>query len=229
MLRGNFRLILASSVAAAAFAGCQQDMAQAPYYKPLEASDFYTDKKGQSRSSALMPVSGTVARGELRDDDELFTGKLNGQLTPRMPVEVTKELLERGMDRYNIYCSPCHGFTGDGNGMIVQRGLSRPPSFHIDRLTTAPVGHIYDVASNGLGRMYGYKHIQVRDRWAIVAYVKALQYSQAATIADVPEELRAGLPEVYPVHATVSASNASSIGALPAATVSNTANGGQSN
>jgi hypothetical protein len=203
MLHGNFRAVALVFLGASFFAGCQQDMAQAPYYKPLEASDFFVTKDGLPRSSALMPVAGTVPRGELRDDDELFTGKRNGELTDRMPVEVTKELLERGMDRYNIYCSPCHGFTGDGNGMIVQRGLSRPPSFHIDRLTTAPVGHFYDVISNGWGRMYAYKHIHVRDRWAIVAYVKALQYSQSATIEDVPEELRAGLPEAIPAHAGI--------------------------
>jgi hypothetical protein len=195
--------MLVGTVAACALAGCQQDMAQAPYYKPLESSDFYFAKDGRSRSSALMPVSGTVPRGELRDDDELFTGKIDGKLAERMPVEVTKELLERGMDRYNIYCSPCHGFTGDGNGMIVQRGLSRPPSMHIDRLTTSPVGHFYDVISNGYGRMYAYKHIHVRDRWAIVAYVRALQYSQKATIHDVPEELRSTLPEPMPAAGAV--------------------------
>jgi mono/diheme cytochrome c family protein len=191
----------AAGLAVVLLAGCQQDMAQAPYYKPLEASSFFKDSQGNARSSALMPVSGTVPRGELRDDDELFTGRRDGELTDRMPIEVTRELVERGMERFNIYCAPCHGFTGDGNGMIVQRGLSRPASFHIDRLNEAPVGYFYDVISNGYGRMYAYKHIPVRDRWAIVSYVRTLQYSQNATIEDVPEELRAALPEAFPAHA----------------------------
>lgn len=183
--------VLAVSMLVIALAGCQQQMASQPYYKPQDASELFAD--GQ----AMRPlVAGTVFRGDLRENDALWTGKVNGQNVDKFPISITQEVLERGQQRYNIFCSPCHGRLGDGNGMVVQRGVSAPPSYTDDRLLTAPVGHFYDVISNGWGRMYSYDHIPVRDRWAIIAYVKALQLSQKASIEDVPEEKRAELQQL---------------------------------
>lgn len=161
--------------------GCRQDMHNQPKFKPLRISDFYADKR-----SSRPIITGTVARGQLQDDTYYYTGKIGNQLGTEMPFPVTQEVLERGRQRYNIYCSPCHSEVGDGNGMIVQRGFKRPPSYHIDRLRTAPVGHFFDVISNGFGAMSEYSIIPVHDRWAIVAYIRALQLSQGATRNDVP-------------------------------------------
>jgi mono/diheme cytochrome c family protein len=165
-------------------AGCRQDMYDQPRYEPLEASTFFDDGL-----SARPLVPGTVARGQLRDDDHLFTGKVDGKLAETFPFPVDRRVLERGRERFNIYCSPCHGGVGDGRGMIVARGFPAPPSFHIDRLRTAPPGHFFDVITNGHGAMYPYAaRVQPRDRWAIAAYLKALQLSQNASPADVPPE-----------------------------------------
>ena len=172
-----------------ALAGCQQDMAQQPRVKPLAASDFFGDGRG-----ARQPVPGTVARGQLREDDHLYTGKVNGQLVDTFPFAVTRAVMARGQQRYNIYCTPCHGPLGDGEGMIVRRGLKAPPSFHIERLQKMPAGHFFDVMTNGLGAMQDYSaQISAEDRWAIVAYIRALQLSQNATLADAPAEQRKGL------------------------------------
>ncbi len=166
--------------------GCQQDMAQQPRVKPLAASDFFADGRG-----ARQPVAGTVARGQLREDEHLYTGKVGGQLATTFPFPVTREVMERGQQRYNIYCAPCHGALGDGQGMIVRRGLKPPPSFHIERLQQSPPGHFFDVMTNGLGAMQDYRaQVSVEDRWAIGAYIRALQLSQNATLADVPGEVR---------------------------------------
>lgn len=172
-------------------AGCRQDMHDQPKYQPLEASTFFADGRSER---PLVP--GTVARGAdwLRDDDHLYTGKVNGADAATFPFAVTAEVLARGRERYDIYCTPCHGATGDGNGMIVQRGYRRPQSFHIDRLRDAPAGHYFDVMTNGFGAMSDYAaQVKVRDRWAIVAYVRALQLSQHATVSDVPADARAEL------------------------------------
>lgn len=167
-------------------AGCQQDMAQQPRVKPLAASDFFADGRG-----ARQPVPGTVARGQLREDEHLYTGKIGGQLATTFPFPVTREVMERGQQRFNIYCTPCHGALGDGQGMIVRRGLKAPPSFHIERLQKMPPGHFFDVMTNGLGAMQDYRaQVSVEDRWAIVAYIRALQLSQNATLADVPASER---------------------------------------
>jgi hypothetical protein len=153
-----------------------------PKYKPLRESDFYADRR-----SSRPIVEGTVARGDLQQDSYYYTGKINGQPGTEFPMPVTKEVLDRGEERYNIYCSPCHSRVGDGNGMIVQRGFKQPPSYHIDRLRQAPVGHFYDVITNGFGAMSEYRsQVPVADRWAIAAYIRALQLSQNATRADVP-------------------------------------------
>ena len=160
-----------------------------PKYKPQRPSDFFADGR-----SGRPPVENTVARGTLTRTPRFYTGKENGQGRRSLPVAVDKALIERGQQRFNIYCSVCHGKIGNGLGMIVRRGFKQPPSYHIDRLRTAPVGHFYDVITNGYGAMWNYAaQIQPRDRWAIVAYVRALQYSQNANINDLPDEARTKL------------------------------------
>ena len=163
-------------------AGCRLDMHIQPYYRPMAKSDFFVDGR-----SARMPVEGTVARGNLREDTYFYTGKIGNNLGDFMPFPVTKEVLDRGRERFNIYCTPCHGRVGDGNGFIPTRGFRRPPSFHIDRLRKAPIGYFYDVDTNGFGVMPDYAaQIAPRDRWCIAAYIRALQLSQNATSSDVP-------------------------------------------
>ena len=170
-------------------AACRQDMHDAPRYKPLRASDFFAD----GRSARNLPA-GTVARGWLREDDALYTGKVNSQLVDQFPFPIGRADIERGQNRFNIYCTPCHGRLGDGNGMVVQRGLRQAASYHNDRLRAEKVGYFYDVVTNGFGAMQGYaEQIGVRDRWLIVAYVRALQLSQHASLDDVPADKRAGL------------------------------------
>jgi cytochrome c553 len=157
-------------------AACREDMQNQPRYKPLRKSDFYDD----GRSSRPL-VAGTVARGELREDAYFYSGMMGKQPGNVMPFPVTGQVLERGRERYNVYCAPCHSRTGDGNGMIVQRGYRRPPSYHTDRLRSAPLGHFYDVMTNGFGAMPDYAaQVSPLDRWNITAYIRALQLSQAA-------------------------------------------------
>jgi len=154
--------------------------------KPYEPSPFFADQQSERQV-----ISGTVALGLLRMDELLYTGKVGGQLATTFPFTVTRAVLARGQERYNIYCAPCHGLLGDGNGMIVQRGLSAPPTFHQQRLRDAPVGHFFDVITNGFGRMYSYaSRVTPEDRWAIIAYIRALQLSQNAALADVPPDQR---------------------------------------
>ena len=172
-------------------AGCRQDMHNQPRFKPLAESDFYSDLR-----SARPPVDGVVARGQLHDDVYFYTGKVGSNPGDYMPFPVTAEVLARGQQRFNIYCSPCHDLLGTGNGMIAKRGFNHPPpqSYHIDRLRQAPVGYFFDIISNGLGAMPDYAaQIEPRDRWAIVAYVRVLQLSQNASLNDVPAEARGGL------------------------------------
>lgn len=183
MLRSNVVLVLA---AAALVVGCRQDMHNQPKALPYRPSTFFAD----GRSARPIP-DGTVARSELNDDDMLFTGKVNGQDTTEFPFAVTAEVMARGRERYDIFCSPCHDRTGSGEGMIVKRGYRQPPSYHIDRLRQAPVGHFFDVITNGFGAMPDYRtQVPVRDRWAIVAYIRALQASANATLDEVPPEER---------------------------------------
>jgi mono/diheme cytochrome c family protein len=163
-------------------AGCRQDMHNQPKFKPLRQSTFYADQR-----SSRPIIEGTIARGQLKEDRYYYTGMNGTAAGEEFPFPVTKEVVERGHERFNIYCTPCHSKLGDGNGMIVQRGLKRPPSFHDPRLVKAPVGHFFDVMTNGFGAMPDYaSQIPVRDRWAIIAYIRALQLSQNATTADVP-------------------------------------------
>ncbi len=175
-------LLLLALAAAALLAGCRQDMHDQPKLKPLAESDFYSDHR-----SARPLVEGTVARGHLDDDPLLDTGKIEGKDATEFPWPVTSEVMARGRERFNIYCAPCHDRSGSGDGMIVRRGYRRPPSYHIDRLRQAPVGHFFDVITNGFGAMPDYRdQVPVADRWAIIAYIRALQASQNATLESVP-------------------------------------------
>src|SRR5277367_2608352 len=162
---------------------CRIDMHLQPRQNPLSKSDFYPDQR-----SARPPVEGTVARGQLHEDAYFYTGKIGNNPGDVMPFPVTKENIERGRERYNIFCAPCHSRLGDGNGFVPSRGFARkPPSFHIVRLQKAPLGYLFDVVTNGFGIMPDYAaQIPPQDRWNIVAYVRALQLSQNATMADVP-------------------------------------------
>jgi mono/diheme cytochrome c family protein len=166
--------------------GCRQDMHDQPKYIPLRESTFFGDAR-----SARPAVEGTVARGHLNDDELTYTGKVDGQDATIFPAPVTAATMARGRERFNIYCSPCHGRTGQGDGMIVLRGYRRPPSLLQDRLLGAPVGHFFDVITNGFGAMPDYAaQIRAEDRWAIIAYLRALQVSGHATLADVPSSER---------------------------------------
>jgi hypothetical protein len=163
-------------------AGCRQDMHDQPRFKPLAMSDFYPDLR-----SERPPVEGTVARGQLHEDTYFYTGKVGNNPGDYMPFPVTKDVLDRGQQRFDIYCAPCHSRMGDGNGIVVQRGFRAPPSYHTDRLRKAPLGYFFEVMTYGFGAMPTYApQIPARDRWCIVAYIRALQLSQSGTSADVP-------------------------------------------
>ncbi len=202
-------IALAVPAVLAIFVGCDRlDMYDQPRYKPLAESDFFADGL-----SARPHVEGTVARGELHEDEPLYTGKESGKLTSQIPpaayravydrdprrfdrpldqtepAELRRALMTRGRERFDINCSVCHGRTADGDGMIVRRGFRKPPSLHIERLRNAPAGYFFDVVTNGFGAMPSYANrIDVFDRWAIVAYVRALQFSQDARLGDVPDD-----------------------------------------
>jgi mono/diheme cytochrome c family protein len=164
-------------------ASCRLDMHVQPRENPLSRSDFFPDQR-----SARPLVPGTVARGQLEADTYFYTGRIDNSPGDVMPFPVTKAVLDRGRERYNIFCAPCHSRLGDGNGFVPSRGFSRkPPSYHIPRLQKAPLGYFFDVITNGFGIMPDYRsQISPEDRWKIVAYVRALQLSQNATKADVP-------------------------------------------
>jgi Cytochrome C oxidase, cbb3-type, subunit III len=174
----------------AVLTACRQDMHDQPKYVPLRPSDFFADGR-----SARPLSEGTVARGYLDANVLLYTGKgADGKPSNEFPMPVTKELLLRGQQRFNIYCSPCHDRTGSGDGMIVRRGYRRPPTYHSDRLRQQPNGYFFDVITRGFGAMPDYAaQVQPEDRWAIVAYIRALQLSQQASINDVPAADRSQL------------------------------------
>ena len=180
------------AMAALALTGtaCRQDMYNQPKYKPLAASEFWND----GTSARPLPPH-TVPRGHLDEDTAFVTGKNDdGTLAAAFPMPITRELLNRGQERFTIYCSMCHGAEGDGNGMVVQRGYPPPPSYHTDRLRTAPPGYLFSVITNGYGIMYPYaSRVEAPDRWAIAAYIRALQLSRHATLDDVPADERASL------------------------------------
>jgi len=183
--------LLGASALLLALAACRQDMHDQPKYRGLRGSDFFADGQG-----ARPLVANTVARGHLNDDALLATGKEGQNDATEFPFPVTEQVMARGRERFDIYCSPCHGRTGEGNGMVVRRGFRRPPSYAEDRLRDAPIGHFYDVITNGFGAMPDYQtQIPVNDRWAIVAYVKALQLSLYAPLEDVPAADRSKLDQ----------------------------------
>ncbi len=164
--------------------GCHTDMWRQPRQLPLDESTYYADG-----ASSRPLVQGTIARDHLRLDEAFYTGALNGKWIDEIPLTVDDALLKRGQERFDIYCSPCHGRLGDGKGMISQRGFQvrRPVgNYHTDRLRTMPAGHFFDVITNGYGTMYSYaSRVEPQDRWAIVAYIRALQLSQNAPLSDV--------------------------------------------
>jgi cytochrome c553 len=171
--------------------GCRMDMHIQPKYLPYEPTDFFADGRSERQ-----PVPGTVARGQLRLDELMFTGRENGVVVDKFPFPITKADLDRGRERYNVYCTPCHDYSGTGRGMIVQRGFPQPPSYHIQRLRDAPAGHFYEVMTNGFGAMYSYAaRVEPADRWRIAAYIRVLQLARNAKIDDVPEADRARLSQ----------------------------------
>lgn len=168
--------------------GCElrKKMYDQPRYKTYAESEFFEDG-----SSARPLVEGTVARGYLREDDHLYRGRVNGDFARDLPMDVTRELIMRGKERFEIYCSVCHDPAGYGNGMVVQRGFKQPESFHVDRVRELPEGFYFEVITSGFGMMPGYAYqIRPEDRWAIIAYIRTLQLSQNATMEDVPEAVR---------------------------------------
>ncbi|MBX7258199.1 MAG: cytochrome c [Candidatus Hydrogenedentes bacterium] len=186
----RFRRIGSAVMAVASIAlvsGCHQGMWNNSRIKPLERGTFFA-----SGATAQPSVAGTIPFGEANASDYdilLTTGKINGVDSPVFPFEITKDVLKRGQERYNIYCAPCHSQTGDGRGMIVQREMKLAGNYHQDRLRQAPPGYFFDVITNGFGVMYSYaSRITPKDRWAIVAYIRALQLSQNASLADVPKD-----------------------------------------
>ena len=179
-----FRLSMAVSLFFNVGCELRQAMYDQEKYEPLEASTFFED--GQSYRQQ---VPETVARGQLRLNTHYYEGKVNGELSYDLPVPVTEDLLNRGKERYGIYCTPCHGHTGQGNGVIVKRGLKAPSSFHEQRLREMPIAYYFDVITNGYGVMYSYaSRVPTADRWAISAYIRTLQLSQNIQFDQLPEE-----------------------------------------
>ncbi len=175
--------------AASLLAACRQDMQDQPRYKPLSVSTFFAD----GRSARPIPEF-TVARGELNDNDSFHSGSVEGKFLTSIPLPITVATLRRGQERFDIFCSPCHSRLGNGNGMIALRGFKRPADLNSDRVREAPPGYIFQVITNGYGAMPDHgDQIPVDDRWAIVAYIRALELSQNATLADVPPESRSQL------------------------------------
>lgn len=186
-------LIIPAALFSLVLASCRQDMHDQPKYKPLRASRFFAD----GRSARPLPM-GVIARGHLDDTDSLHTGTANGAFLTQIPVPVNIETLSRGQERFNIYCAPCHGRVGDGRGMIARRGFMIPSDLNSPRVRHAPPGYIFGVITNGYGAMPDYRdQVPVADRWAIAAYVRALERSRQTTLADVPAEHRTEL-EAHP-------------------------------
>lgn len=188
-------MISGGALACVTLAACRHDMHEQPRYDALAVSHFFSDER-----SARPMIDGTVARGHLRIDEARYTGKLDGDDVDQFPIPIAKEDIERGQDRFNIYCTPCHGRLGDGNGMVVLRGFRQPPSYYSDRLMHAPLGHFFDVMTNGFGAMPSYAaRVETDDRWRIVAYIRALQLSESATEADVPPAQLQNMPVEPPL------------------------------
>ena len=174
-----------------ALLGCRSEMHNQPKYEALEQSDFFADE-----ASARPLALGTIPRGFLRTNAAFYEGLSGSNLVTRLPLPLTRELLEVGRERYHIYCSVCHGFTGAGDGMIVNRGFPSPPSLHLDQLREAPLGHFYRVITYGYGVMFPYAtRVEPADRWAIVAYLRTLQFAHAVQITNLPARVRAEIQE----------------------------------
>ncbi len=170
---------------------CRQDMHDQPRMRAYRGTEFFGDGR-----SARPLVEGVVARGQLREDAHLFTGKLDGAFAESFPFPITADVLARGQERFRIYCSPCHGQLGTGEGMVAERGYKKPPSYHIDRLRSEKPGYFFDVITSGFGAMPDYAaQVPVPDRWAIVAYIRALQLSQHARLDDIPAAKRGVLDQ----------------------------------
>jgi len=184
------RLVLAVAVLLV-LSGCRQDMHNQPKYVPYRSSEFFSDGLSERQ-----PILHTVARGELHEDAYLYTGEVGIKEGDRFPFPITQAVIERGRERYDIYCSPCHSRVGDGNGMIVKRGYRQAANFHDQKYATQTVGHYYDVMTHGSGAMPDYAaQIEPADRWAIAAYIRALQYARNGTMADVPSDQRGQLKD----------------------------------
>src|SRR5512139_1484149 len=169
--------------------GCRQQMAETGREKPLDHSAFFEDQR-----VARPLVPGTVARGQLKADAAFYTGKSRDGLVDQLPVPLTKELLARGRDRFEVFCTPCHGRVGTGDGAVTKRGMRPPPSYHIPRLREAPLGHFFDVITNGFGIMPAYaEQVPAADRWAVAAYIRALQVSQGIPVAELTPDERTKL------------------------------------
>lgn len=187
-MRSKF-LLSSAAFACLVLTACRQDMQDEPRYRPLAQSDFFSDHR-----SARPMVEGTVARGHLRIDEARYTGKIAGEDIDQFPIPITKADIERGQTRFNIYCTPCHGRVGDGNGMVVLRGYRQAASYYTDKLMKAPVGHFFDVITNGFGAMPSYaSRIVPDDRWRVIAYIRALQLSESANVNVVPPDQRQNL------------------------------------
>jgi hypothetical protein len=189
MLRAAARRVPAAlvfGVALVAVAGCRQDMHDQPKIKVYREADFFADRRGGR------PIpEGTVARGFLNEDRHFYTGQVGEEFSNEFPFPVTREVLERGRQQFNIFCAPCHGQTGLGNGMVVQRGFRPPPSFDNETIRNQAVGYWFDVMTNGFGAMPDYRaQVAPADRWAIAGYIRALQLSQRANLADLPADVR---------------------------------------
>lgn len=175
-------------------AACRQDMHDQAKYEPLEASPFFADGR-----ASRPPVPGTIARGQLGLDAHFFEGLEGGELAATFPMPIDRAVLERGRERYAIFCTPCHGLAGDGDGMIVRRGMTRPTSFHVERLREAPPGYFFDVMTRGFGAMYSYHdRVPPADRWAITAWIRVLQRSQHVALDEVPANIREALLATLP-------------------------------
>lgn len=173
---------------------CRRDLADQQHHEPMEASALFSDG-----AASRTPPDHTLARGQLHDDEHFDTGKVGAEYAALFPTPVTRAQLERGRERFDIFCSVCHGISGAGDGIVVQRGFPPPPSLHIDRLRAAPPGYLFEVITQGRGLMYSYaSRVSVADRWAIIAYIRALQLSRHASLADVDERQRQQLEDGPP-------------------------------
>jgi hypothetical protein len=190
-MKAVFKLIFIAAMLCA-LPACRRDMFNQPKSNPLGESDFFHD---DADSRPIPPH--TISRNDLENDEAFYTGMKGTNLVTAIPLPVTRKLLERGQECFQINCQPCHGETGEGNGIVVQRGFPAPPSYHLDRLRDAPVGHFFDVMTRGYGAMYSFKErVAPADRWAIATYIRALQLSQHAALADVPSNEIAQLENV---------------------------------